>query len=122
MKVSCTFTLAELQRVTPSLRKEHFFSECPKVKEALHKLFWNLGCELPNKPDIVEGVVTLNKFNEKDNSIRINCVERVDSDWLKSKYASHQVKTLTDDVGMMRELDSISNARSYAVTTGVELV
>lgn len=122
MKVSCTFTLAELQRVTPSLRKEHFFSECPKIKEALHKLFWNLGCELPNKPDIVEGVVTLNKFNEKDNSIRINCIERVDVDWLKSKYASHQVKTLTDDVGMMRELDSISNARSYAVTTGVELV
>lgn len=122
MKVSCTFTLAELQRVTPSLRKEHFFSECPKVKEALHKLFWNLGCELPTKPDIVEGVITLNKFNEKDDSVRINCFERVDIEWLKSKYASHQVKTLTDDVGMMRELDSISNARSYAVTTGVELV
>lgn len=122
MKVSCTFTLAELQRVTPSLRKEHFFSECPKVKEALHKLFWNLGCELPNKPDIIEGVVTMNRFNEEDSSIRINCFERVDELWVKTRFASHQVKTLTDDVGMMRELDSISNARSYAVTTGVELV
>lgn len=122
MKVPCTFTLAELQRVTPSLRQEHFFSDCPKVKEALHKLFWNLGCELPNKPDIVEGVITLNKFNEKDDSIRINCFERQDILWIKTRFSSHQVKTLTDDVGMMRELDSISNARSYAVTTGVELV
>jgi len=48
--------------------------------------------------------------------------ERVDENWIKTRFASHQVKTLTDDVGMMRELDSISNARSYAVCNGIELV
>lgn len=122
MKVSCTFTLAELQRVTPSLRKEHFFSECSKVKEALHKLFWNLGCELPAKPDIVEGVVTLNKFNERDSSIRINCFERDDIGWVKTRFASHQVRCLTDDVSMMREMDSITNHRSFDVCNGIELV
>ena len=80
MKVPCTYTLNELQRITPNLRKEHFFSECPKVKKALRDLFWNLGCTLPDKPDIVEGVISRNRFNELDDSMRINCWERY-RDW-----------------------------------------
>ena len=122
MKVPCTYTLNELQRITPSLRKEHFFSECPKVKKALHTLFWNLGCELPDKPDIVDGVVTKNRFDELDDSIRINVVERSDLVWLKTRFASHQAKTLTDDVELMRELDRSMNQRSFDIGNGVELV
>ena len=120
MKVHCTYTLNELQRNTPSLRKEHFFSECPNVKKALHKLFWNLGCVLPDKPDIVEGVVTKNRFNEEDDSIRITAYERTDADWLKTRFASHQAKTATDDVEMMKELDRSMNQRSFDITIGVE--
>ena len=122
MKVSVTYTLNELQRITPNLRKEHFFSECPKVKKALHDLFWNLGCTLPDKPDIVEGVVTKNRFGCIDDSIRINCWERVDLAWLKTRFASHQVRCLTDDVSMMREMDGITNQRSFDVCNGIELV
>ena len=122
MKVSVTYTLNELQRITPNLRKEHFYSECPKVKEALNKLFWNLGCTLPDKPDIVEGVVTMNRFNCEDSSIRINCWERQDENWIKTRFASHQVRCLTDDVSMMRELDQKMNQRSFDVGNGIELV
>ena len=122
MKVPCTYTLNELQRITPNLRKEHFFSECPKVKKALRDLFWNLGCTLPDKPDIVEGVISRNRFNELDDSIRINVVERSDLVWLKTRFASHQAKTLTDDVEMMRELDRSMNQRSFDIGNGVELV
>ena len=122
MKVSVTYTLNELQKITPNLREEHFYSECPKVKEALNKLFWNLGCTLPDKPDIVEGVVTMNRFGCEDNSIRISCFERVDELWVKTRFASHQVRCLTDDVSMMRELDGITNQRSFDVGNGVELV
>ena len=122
MKVPCTYTLNELQRITPNLRKEHFFSECPKVKKALRDLFWNLGCTLPDKPDIVEGVVTKNRFAELDDSIRINCWEREDENWIKTRFASHQVRCLTDDVSMMREMDGITNQRSFDVCNGIELV
>ena len=122
MKVPCTYTLNELQRITPNLRKEHFFSECPKVKKALRDLFWNLGCTLPDKPDIVEGVVTKNRFAELDDSIRINVFERHDLLWLRTRFASHQVRCLTDDVSMMREMDGIANQRSFDVGNGVELV
>ena len=122
MKVSVTYTLNELQRITPNLRKEHFYSECPKVKEALNKLFWNLGCTLPDKPDIVEGVVTMNRFNKEDSSPRITVNERQDENWIKTRFASHQVRCLTDDVSMMREMDGIANQRCFDVTTGVELV
>lgn len=121
MKVHCTYTLNELQRITPSLRKEHFFSECPNVKKALHKLFWNLGCVLPDKPDIVEGVITRNRFGCIDDSLRINCWERTDINWLQTKYASHQAKTATDDVEMMKELDRSMNQRSFDVGNGIEL-
>ena len=96
MKVPCTYTLNELQRITPNLRKEHFFSECHKVKKALRDLFWNLGCTLPDKPDIVEGVISRNRFNELDDSMRINVIERSDLVWLRTRFASHQAKTLTD--------------------------
>ena len=121
MKVPCTYTLNELQRITPNLRKEHFFSECPKVKKALRDLFWNLGCTLPDKPDIVEGVISRNRFNEEDCSIRINCWERQDELWIKTRFASHQVKTVTDDVEMMKELDRSMNQRSFDIGNGVEL-
>ena len=122
MKVPCTYTLNELQRITPNLRKEHFFMECPQVKEALHKLFWNLGCELPDKPDIVEGVVTKNRFAELDDSIRINCWERVDLLWLRTRFASHQVRVATNDVSLLRDIDSLTNQRSFDVGNGIELV
>ena len=122
MKVYCTYTLNELQLITPSLRKEHFFSECPNVKKALHKLFWILGCVLPDKPDIVDGVVTKNRLNEEDSSIRINCWERQDELWIKTRFASHQAKTATDDVEMMKELDRSMNQRSFDVGVGIEEV
>ena len=115
MKVPCTYTLNELQRITPNLRKEHFFSECPKVKEALRDLLWNLGCELPDKPDIVEGVTTKNRFNVLDQSPRITVFERLDEAYLRSKYASHRARLFTEDVGMMQDLDKITNLRSYEV-------
>ena len=120
MKVYCTYTLNELQRITPSLRKEHFFSDCPKVKKALHTLFWNLGCELPNELDIVEGVLTKNRFDELDDSLRITLHERCDSAWLSTKFASHQARVLTNDVEMMRELDKSMNQRTFDVTVGAE--
>ena len=122
MKVPCTYTLNELQRITPSLRKEHFFSECPKVKKALRDLFWNIGCTLPDKPDIVDGVVTKNRFDELDDSIRINVVERSDLVWLKTRFASHQVRVATNDVSLLRDIDSLTNQRSFDVGNGVELV
>ena len=122
MKVPCTYTLNELQRITPSLRKEHFFSECPKVKEALNKLFFNLGCTLPDKIEIDEGLVTINRFKEQDDSPRITANERQDLSWLKTRFASHQVRCLTDDVSMMREMDGITNHRSFDVCNGIELV
>ena len=117
MKVPCTYTLNELQRITPNLRKEHFFSECPKVKKALRDLFWNLGCTLPDKPDIVDGVISRNRFNELDDSMRILVYERLDEAYLRSKYASHQARVCTDDVGMMRELDACMNQRSFHIET-----
>ena len=122
MKVSCIFTLNELKKITPSLEIEHFKSDNPKVKEALHKLFWNLGCTLPNKVEIDEGLVTLNRFGCIDDSPRISCFERVDPCWLKTRFASHQVRCLTDDVSMMREMDGITNQRSFDIGNGIELV
>ena len=122
MKVSVTYTLNELQRITPNLRKEHFKSDNPKVKEALKKLFWNLGCTLPNKVEIDEGLVTLNRLGEHDDSPRITAHERVDENWIKTRFASHQVRCLTDDVSMMREMDGITNQRSFDVCNGIELV
>jgi len=122
MKVPCTYTLNELQRITPNLRKEHFFSECPKVKKALRDLFWNLGCTLPDKPDIVEGVVTKNRFGCIDDSIRITVYERFDEAWVKTRFASHQVRVATNDVSLLRDIDSLTNKRSFDIGAGIELV
>ena len=115
MKVSCIFTLNELKKIVPSITIEHFKSDNPKVKEALKKLFWNLGCTLPNKVEIDEGLVTLNRFKEEDNSPRITVFERVDENYLRSKYASHKVKIATNDVELMRDIDGLTNHRSFEV-------
>ena len=122
MKVSCIFTLNELKKIVPSITIEHFKSDNPKVKEALGKLFFNLGCTLPDKVEIDEGLVTLNRFGCIDDSPRITANERQDSLWLKTRFASHQVRCLTDDVSMMREMDGITNQRSFDVCNGIELV
>ena len=122
MKASCIFTLNELKKIVPSITIEHFKSDNPKVKEALKELFWNLGCTLPDKVEIDEGLVTLNRFGCIDDSPRISCFERVDENWIKTRFASHQVRCLTDDVSMMREMDGITNQRSFDVVNSIELV
>ena len=113
MKVSVTYTLNELQRITPNLRKEHFKSDNPKVKEALKELFWNLGCTLPDKVEIDEGLVTLNRFGNVDESARVIVNERLDEVWVESKYASEFAKLYTKDVGVMNDIDRLRNRRSY---------
>ena len=122
MKVSCIFTLNELKKIVPSLEIEHFKSDNPKVREALSKLFFNLGCTLPDKIEIDEGLLTINRFKEEDNSPRITVNERQDENWIKTRFASHQVRCLTDDVSMMREMDGITNQRSFHACNGIELV
>ena len=117
MKVQTIFTLNELKKITPSLTREHFFMECPKVKEALKELFWRLGCTVGSEWDITEGVVSRNRLNEIDDSMRILVYERLDRDWLSSGKASHQARVCTDDVGMMRELDACMNQRSFHIET-----
>ncbi len=122
MKVSCIFTLNELKKIVPSITIEHFKSGNPKVKEALNKLFFNLGCTLPDKVEIDEGLITINRFKEEDDSPRITVNERQDEGWIKTRFASHQVRCLTDDVSMMREMDGITNQRSFDVVNSIELV
>mgnify|MGYP006960000255 CR=1 FL=1 len=77
---------------------------------------------MSNKIEIDEGLLTINRFKEQDNSPRISCFERVDENWIKTRFASHQVRCLTDDVSMMREMDGITNQRSFHVGNGIELV
>ena len=122
MKVSCIFTLNELKKIVPSLEIEHFKSDNPKVRGALNKLFFNLGCTLPDKIEIDEGLLTINRFGCIDDSPRITVFERDDEKRVKIRFASHQVRCLTDDVSMMREMDGITNQRSFDITTGTELV
>lgn len=118
----CTYTLNELQRITPHLKKEHFLSTDIKVKEALKKLFWNLGCIVPEKIELVEGVTTLNRFGCIDDSLRVNVFERTDELWLRTRFASHQAKTATEDASLLKELDKVTNQRSFDVGNGIELV
>ena len=122
MKVNCIFTLNELKKIVPSITIEHFKSDNHKVKEALDKLVFNLGCTLPDKVEIDEGLITINRFKEQDDSPRITVFERNDENWIKTRFASHQVRCLTDDVSMMREMDGITNQRSFDVCNGIELV
>ena len=121
MKVSCIFTLNELKKIVPSLEIEHFKSDNPKVKEALNKLFFNLGCTLPDKVEIDEGLLTINRFGCIDDSPRITVFERSDVAYLKSKYASHKVKIATNDVELMRDIDGLTNQRSFDVVNSIEL-
>ena len=117
MKVSVVYTINELKKIVPSIRREHFFMDCPKVKEALKELFWRLGCTIEDKWDTTEGVVSRNRLNELDDSMRITVYERLDEPYLRSKYASHQARVCTNDVGMMRELDACMNQRSFHIET-----
>ena len=122
MKVSCIFTLNELQKITPSLTKEHLISDKPHIKEILKEYLWRLGCTIPEKFEIEEGLITKNRYGELDSSLRIIVYERNDPEYMKSKYASHQVRVATNDVSLLRDIDSLTNQRSFDVGNGVELV
>ena len=111
MNVPVTFTLNEMQRITPSLTLEHIKSELPHVKEILKDLFFRLDCTLPDKVEIAEGVVSLNRFGEEDLSPRITVHERLDEEYIQSGRASHQAKVATKDIEMMKDLDNIRNLR-----------
>lgn len=114
MRVPITYTLQELQQLTPSLTKEHLLSDKPHIKEILKGLFWRLGCTILEKLEIVEGVTTKNRLGELDDSIRITVYERQDDVYLRSKWASNAVKLATNDVEMMRMIDQHRNQRSFS--------
>lgn len=122
MKVQVIFTLNELQKITPSLTKEHLISDKPHIKEILKEYFWRLGCTIPEKFEIEEGLITKNRYGELDSSLRIIVYERNDPEYMKSKYASHQVRVATNDVSLLRDIDSLTNQRSFDVGNDVELV
>lgn len=122
MKVQVIYTLQELQKITPSLTKEHLISDKPHIKEILKGYFWRLGCTIPDKFEIEEGLITKNRYGELDSSLRIIVYERNDPEYMKSKYASHQVRVATNDVSLLRDIDSLTNQRSFDVGNGVELV
>lgn len=122
MKVHVIYTLQELQKITPSLTKEHLISDKPHIKEILKEYFWRLGCTIPEKFEIEEGLITKNRYGELDSSLRIIVYERNDPEYMKSKYASHQVRVATNDVSLLRDIDSLTNQRSFDVGNGVELV
>lgn len=122
MKVQVIFTLNELKKITPSLTKEHLISDKPHIKEILKEYFWRLGCTIPDKFEIEEGLITKNRYGELDSSLRIIVYERNDPEYMKSKYASHQVRVATNDVSLLRDIDSLTNQRSFDVGNGIEAV
>ena len=56
MKVQTIYTLNELKKITPSLTREHFLMECPKVKEALKIKFFIIPSITYDYRDGVNGI------------------------------------------------------------------
>lgn len=113
MKPICSFTLNELNKIVPSLTKEHLTSELPHIKAILKDLFWRLGSCIEDGIEIQEGVTSINKFSNIDNSLRIIVSERVDYDWISTKNASDWAKSHSEDYEMVVDLGRIRNARTY---------
>lgn len=113
MKPINNYTLNELQKIVPSLTKEHLTSELPHIKVILKDLFWRLGSCIEDGIEIQEGVTSINKFGETDNSLRIIVSERVDYDWISTKNASDWAKSHSEDYEMVVDLGRIRNARTY---------
>lgn len=113
MKPINNYTLNELNKIVPSLTKEHLTSELPHIKAILKDLFWRLGSCIEDGIEIQEGVTSLNKFNEVDNSLRVIVSERVDHDWTSTKNASDWAKSHSEDYEMVVDLGRIRNARTY---------
>ena len=113
MKPICSYTLNEIQKIVPSLTKEHLISELPHIKAILKDLFWRLGSCTEDGIEIQEGVTSINKFGETDNSLRIIVSERVDYEHTKTKYASDWAKSHSEDYEMVVDLGRIRNARTY---------
>ena len=68
MKVQVIYTLQELQKITPSLTKEHLISDKPHIKEILKEYFWRLGCTIPDKFEIEEGRFKIMVGSSSDNT------------------------------------------------------
>lgn len=109
MKPVAVFTLNELQRLVPSFRTAAVTSENIKVKEAVFKLFYQLGCDCTSGIEIQEGCTSKNKFGELDGSPRFIVAERTDLDWLTSKHASTAAKQYTSDVSLVVDLWKLKN-------------
>lgn len=109
MKPVAVFTLNELQQLVPSFVKEAVTSENQKVKEAVHAMFWRLGCDCTTGIEVQEGCVSKNKFGEMDDSPRFIVSERTDTAWLMSGHASTAAKQYTPDVGLVVDLWKLKN-------------
>ena len=118
-RIEVVFTLNELKTIVPSITKEHLTSELPHVRKIIKDMFFRLGCTVGDELEIIEGVTSRNRFNELDDSLRVTVYERLDEAHLRSKYASHQARLATNDVELMKDIDVMSNQRSYDMSDKV---
>ena len=118
-RIEIIFTLNELKTIVPSITKEHLTSELPHVRKIIKDMFFRLGCTVGDELEIIEGVTSRNRFNELDDSLRVTVYERLDEAHLRSKYASHQARLATNDVELMKDIDVMSNQRSYDMSDKV---
>ena len=93
----------------PSFRTEAVTSEKPEVKQAVAKMFYNLGCDVTNGIEIQYDCVSKNRFGELDDSPRFVVAERLDHTWLMSKYASTAAKQYTPDTSLVVDLWKLRN-------------
>lgn len=118
-RIEVIFTLNELKTIVPSITKEHLISELPHVRKIIKDMFFRLGCTVGDELEIIEGVTSRNRFNELDDSLRVTAYERLDEAHLRSKYASHQARLATNDIELMKDIDLMSNQRSYDMSDKV---
>ena len=114
MKPKCVYTLNELNKLCPNFRIEFLKSENEVIKKATHRMFWKLGVNLEDGyeiEEVEEGVVSLNKFGEEDSSARLILIERLDDEWISTKYASNYAKKFTKDYQLLVDLARIGNRR-----------
>lgn len=109
MRPVTVFTLNELKRLVPSFRTEAATSEKPSVKEAVAKMFHSLGCDVTSGIEIQYDCISKNRFGGLDDSPRFIIAERLDTDWLASKYASTAAKQYTPDVSLVVDLWKLRN-------------
>ena len=109
MSAIVIISLSEIQKVLPWITKDYVRTNL----QEFNKILFSLGLDTSKNYEVQTGKTHRNKFNQVVSCDRYSGSERIDPEWIESRYSSREARNLASGSLLIQDLDMFRDEDSY---------